>query len=82
MPRITKDYKQLHANKTDGLEDMSKVSEKCLQIREKTENLNRPVMNTEMETLIKSSKKKTKQKPSPTRNKSQDQVAKTNFSNI
>ena len=50
MPRITEDYKQLHANKTDSLEDMNKVLEKYAPDQEETENLNRPVMSTEMET--------------------------------
>ena len=46
-----------------------------------TENLNRPVMSTEMETLIKSSKKKNKQTNiSQQKIKVQDQVAsKVNF---
>lgn len=40
MPGIMKDYKQLHANKTDGLEDMSKVLErKCTPDRGKDRKL-------------------------------------------
>ena len=81
IQRIMKDYKQLYANKTDNPEEINKFLEKCTLDQEETENLNRPVMSTEMETLIKSSKKKNKQTNiSQQKIKVQDQVAsKVNF---
>ena len=49
-------YKQLHANKMDNLEDMDKFREKHNLLRlnqEETENMNRPITSTEIETVIK-----------------------------
>ena len=52
-------YKQLFANKMDNLEEMDKFIERHNPPRmnqEETENMNRPVTSTEIETVIKSSK--------------------------
>ena len=49
-------YKQLYANKMDNLEEMDKFLEKRnLQrlTQEETENINRPITCTEIETVIK-----------------------------
>ena len=54
IQRIMKDYKQLYTNKIDNLEEINKFLEKYTLDQEETENLNRPVMSTEMETLTKS----------------------------
>ena len=71
IQRTMKDYKQLYANKIDNLEEINKFLEKYTLDQEETENLNRPVMSTEMETLTKSSKTEERKKKSlPTKNKS------------
>ena len=49
-------YKQLHANKMDTLEEVDKFLEKHHLLRldqEETENINRPITSTEIETVIK-----------------------------
>ena len=49
-------YKQLYANKMDNLEEMDKFLEKHKLLRlnqEETENKNRPISSTEIETGIK-----------------------------
>ena len=49
-------YKQLYANKLDNLEEMDKFLEKHNLLRlnlEETENINRPITSTEIETVIK-----------------------------
>ena len=49
-------YKQLYANKMDNLEEMDTFLEKHNLLRlnqEETENINRPVTSTEIETVIK-----------------------------
>ena len=49
-------YKQLYANKMDNLEEMDKFLEKHNLRRlnqEETENINRPITSTEIETVIK-----------------------------
>ena len=49
-------YKQLYANKMDNLEEMDKLLEKHNLLRlnqEETENINRPITSTEIETVIK-----------------------------
>ena len=54
-------YQQLYANKTDNLEEMDKFLEKYnfpKLIQEEMENLNRPITNTEIETVIRTSSKK------------------------
>ena len=81
IQRTMKDYKQLYANKIDNLEEINKFLEKYTLDQEETENLNRPVMSTEMETLTKSSKtEERKKKVSQQKIKVQDQVAsKANF---
>ena len=57
IQRIMRDYyKQLYANKMDNLEKMDKFLEKHNLPRlnqEETENLNRPITRTEIETVIK-----------------------------
>ena len=57
IQRIMRDYyKQLYANKTDNLEEMDKFLEKHNLPRlnqEEIENINRPITNTEIETVIK-----------------------------
>ena len=53
---ITDNYKQLYANKMDNLEEMDKFLEKYSLPKlnqEETKNLNRPITNTEIETVIK-----------------------------
>ena len=54
--RITRDcYKQLYANKMDNLEEMDKLLERSILPRmnqEEMENMNRPITNTEIETII------------------------------
>ena len=48
-------YKQLYANKMDNLEKMDKFLEKHNFLRlnlEETENINRPITSTEIETVI------------------------------
>ena len=56
IQRITKDYyKQLYANKMDNLEVMDKFLEKHNLLKlnqEETENMNRPITTTEIETVI------------------------------
>ena len=55
--RIRRDYyKQLYANKMDNLEEMHKFLEMHSLLRlnqEETENMNRPITSTEIETVIK-----------------------------
>ena len=55
--RIMRDYyKQLYASKMDNLEEMDKFLEKHNLPRlnqEETENINRPITSTEIETVIK-----------------------------
>ena len=49
-------YKQLYANKMENLEEMDKFLEKHNLLRlnqEEIENINRPITNTEFETVIK-----------------------------
>ena len=49
-------YKQLYANKMDNLEEMDKFLEKHnlrRQNQEEIENINRPITNSEIETVIK-----------------------------
>ena len=49
-------YKQLYANKMDNLEEMEKISEKYNFPRlnhEEIENINRPITNIEIETVMK-----------------------------
>ena len=49
-------YKQLYANKMDNLEEKDKFLEMHNLVRlnqEEIENMNRPIMNTEIETVIK-----------------------------
>ena len=57
MQRIMRDYyKQLYANKMDNLEEMDKFLEMHNLLRvnqEETENINRPITSTEIETVIK-----------------------------
>ena len=54
--RIMRDYyKQLYANKMDNLEEMDKFLEKHnlpTLNQEETENINRPITSTEIETVI------------------------------
>ena len=56
IQRIMRDYyKQLYANKMDNLEEMGKLLEKHNLLRvnqEETENINRPITGTEIETVI------------------------------
>ena len=56
IQRIIRDYhQQLYANKMDNLEEMDKFSEKYTFPKlnqEEIENLNRPITNTEIETVI------------------------------
>ena len=57
IQRIMRDYyKQLYANKMDNLEEMDKFLEMhnlpSLN-QEETENMNRPITSTEIETVIK-----------------------------
>ena len=56
IQRIIRDYyEQLYANKMDNLEEMEKFLEKCnfpKLNQEEIENLNRPITNTEIETVI------------------------------
>ena len=55
--RIMRDYnKQLYGNKMGNLEEMDKFLEKhnlTRQNQEETENINRPITSTEVETVIK-----------------------------
>ena len=57
IQRMMRDYyKQLYANKMDNLEEMDKFLEKHNHPRlnqEETENMNRPITSTEIETVIK-----------------------------
>ena len=49
-------YKQLYVNKMDNLEEMDKFLEKhnlLRQNQEEIENINRPIISTEIETVIK-----------------------------
>ena len=49
-------YKQLYANKMDNLQEVDKFLEKHNLLRlnqEETENINRPITSTEIETVIK-----------------------------
>ena len=54
IQRIIRDYyKQLYANKVDNLEEMDKLLEKHNLLtlnQEETENINRPITSTEIET--------------------------------
>ena len=62
-------YNQLYANKMGNLEEMDKFLEKHNLLRlnqEEIENINRPITNTEIETVIKNL---------PTNKKAQDQMA-------
>ena len=56
IQRIIRDYyQQLYANKMDNLEEMDKFLEKYNFPKlgqEETENLNRPITSTEIETVI------------------------------
>ena len=56
IQRIIRDYyQQLYANKMDNLEEMDKLLEKynfSKLNQEETENLNRPIISTEIETVI------------------------------
>ena len=56
IQRIMRDYyKQLYDNKMDNLEEMDKFLEKHDFVRlnqEETENINRPITSTEIETVI------------------------------
>ena len=52
---IIRDYEQLYANKVDNLEEMDRVLEKFNLPRlnqEETEIMNKPITNTEIETVI------------------------------
>ena len=57
IQRIMRDYYlQLYVNKMDNLEEMDKFLEKhnCPRLnQEETENINRPITSTEIETVIK-----------------------------
>ena len=57
IQRILRDYhKQLYANKMDNLKEMEKFLEKYnlpKRNQEEIENLNRPITNTEIETVVK-----------------------------
>ena len=56
MQKYKRSYEQPHANKMDNLEEMDKFLEKYNLPKlnqEGTENMNRPITNTEVETLIK-----------------------------
>ena len=57
IQRIMRDYyKQLYANKMDNLEEMDKFLEEHNLLKlnqEETENINRPITSTEIETVIK-----------------------------
>ena len=57
IQRIMRDYyKQLYANKMDNLEEMDKFLEQHNLLKlnqEETENINRPITSTEIETVIK-----------------------------
>ena len=70
IQRIIRDYyQQLYANKMDNFEEIDKFLEKYNfpKLNEKeTENLNRPITNTEIETVI---------RKLPTTKKAQDQTA-------
>ena len=56
MQRVIRDYyKQLYANKMNNLEEMEKFLERYNLLRlnqEETRNMNRPIMCTEIETVI------------------------------
>ena len=56
IQRIMKDYyKQLYANKMDNVEEMDKLLERYNLPRlnqEETENMNRTITSTEIETVI------------------------------
>ena len=64
---IIRDYcRQLYANKMDNLEEMGKFLERYKLLRlnqEETENMNRPITSTEIETVIK--KLPTNKNPGP-----------------
>ena len=56
IQRIIRDYKQLYVNKMDNLEEMDKFLQRYNLPRlnqEEIEKMNRPVMSTETETVIK-----------------------------
>ena len=56
IQRIIKDYKQLHANKMDNLEEVDKFLERYNLLRlnqEEIENMNSSVTSTEIEIVIK-----------------------------
>ena len=67
IQRIMRDcYKQLYANKMDNLEEMEKFLEMYNLPRlnqEKIENINRPITNTDNETVIKSLPTNKSQRP-------------------
>ena len=48
-------YKQLYANKMDNLEEMDKFLEKhnLLRLNQEIENISRPIISTELDTVIK-----------------------------
>ena len=56
IQRIVRDYyRQSYANKIDSMEEMDKFLERCNLPRlnqEETENMNRPITSTEIETVI------------------------------
>ena len=57
-------YQQLYANKMDNLEEMDKFLEKCNLPKlnqEETEYPNRPITSTEIETVIRNLKPRTRQ---------------------
>ena len=59
-------YKQLYANKMDNLEEMDKFLERYNPPRlnkEEIENMNRPITNNEIETVIKN--RPTNKSPGP-----------------
>ena len=56
-------YQQLYANKMDNLEEIDKFLEKYnfpKLNQEETENLNRPITSTEIETIIRNCNQQTK----------------------
>jgi len=56
IQRISNYHKQLYANKMDNLEEMDQFSERYnlpILNHEETENMNRPIISTEIETVIK-----------------------------
>ena len=56
IQRISNYHKQLYANKMDNLEEMDKFLERYnlpILNHEETENMNRPIVSTEIETVTK-----------------------------